>query len=325
MSGNAAFATNQVFAENEQQLTVPERERKIWVIGGGKGGVGKSFIISNLAVALARTGKKILMADLDLGAANLHTMLGSEIPRKTLSDFFSGRVNSLNALVTDSAIPNVQFVSGANDSLDAANITPEQHAALMKQLLKLSCDYLLIDLGAGSHSSTLDYFLMADRRIVAITPEPTSIENAYRFIKAAYFKWIKNLETKFNLKALVDHAMDHKNDLGIRTPNDLLLKITQLNPEAGEVFRTEVEKFEIFIVMNLVRGRQDVETASAVKSVCNKYFGINAHNVGYLDYDNAVWQAVRKRKSLSIDCPSSRIIGEFVRIVRQLNEHQRNT
>src|SRR4051812_8546463 len=65
--------------------------KQIWAVGGGKGGVGKSLIAANISIALARAGKKVCAIDLDLGAANLHTCLGIEIPQVTLSDFFSRR------------------------------------------------------------------------------------------------------------------------------------------------------------------------------------------------------------------------------------------
>src|ERR1051325_5101180 len=98
-------------------LTVPEHSKKIWTIGGGKGGVGKSFIISNLALSLARTGKSVTIVDLDLGSANLHTCLGCEIPKQSLSDFFSGRVSQLSQILTPTALPQLTYISGANDAI----------------------------------------------------------------------------------------------------------------------------------------------------------------------------------------------------------------
>src|SRR4051812_47056286 len=82
----------------QSKLILPAHNKKIWAIGGGKGGVGKSFIISSLAVSIARLGKSVTVVDLDLGSANLHTCFGVDIPKMTLSDFFAERVNHLNDL-----------------------------------------------------------------------------------------------------------------------------------------------------------------------------------------------------------------------------------
>lgn len=292
-------------------------------MGGGKGGVGKSFIISNLAISLARSGKKVVVVDLDLGGANLHTCLGSDIPQLTLTDFFSGRVKNLEALINKSSINNLGFISGANDAVGTAHQTPEQHEAFLKALQNLKEEYVLLDLGAGTHNPTLDYFLLASRPLICVTPEPTSIENAYRFIKSAYFRYIKQIEEQLGLKAIVDEAMDHKNKLGIRTPTDLINRIIQMNPSKGQSFQSEIAKFQIYLVMNQVRTQNDVDTGTAIQTICKKYFGIEVHYVGYLDYDNAVWQAVRKRRPLVLEHPHSVLVHEFSQISRNLENDER--
>jgi flagellar biosynthesis protein FlhG len=310
-------------AQQTPLLILPVHNKKIWAIGGGKGGVGKSFIISNLAISLARAGKKVVVIDLDLGSANLHTCLGSDIPKLTLTDFFAGRVDSLEKILNKSPVPNLQFISGANDSVSAADTTDEQHQRLMIELLKVPTEYLLIDLGAGTHKSTLDYFLLANHALVGLTPEPTSIENAYRFIKAAYYRWVKSAEDKLGLKSLVDHAMDQKNAFGIKTPRDLINRLINSHPEQGLKFQEEVQKFSVNLIMNQVRTKNDIDTGHAVRSVCKKYFGIEAKYVGYLDYDNAVWQSVRKRRPLILEYPYSVLVQEFAQIAKNLDEDER--
>ncbi|MDZ4677026.1 MAG: P-loop NTPase [Oligoflexia bacterium] len=313
-----------IISDATSKLILPNHNKKIWAIGGGKGGIGKSFIISSLGLSLARAGKRVTIVDLDLGSANLHTCLGCDIPKKSLSDFFSGRVTQLSEIINETPLPGLSFISGANDAVSAANIVDQQHTQLMRQLINLPGEYLLIDLGAGTHSSTLDYFLMAGKPLIALTPEPTSIENAYRFIKAAYFKWIKGVESKIGLTSLVEQAMDHKNALGIRTPNDLINKIAAQNPQYGEAFKAEVEKFKIYLIMNQVRTKNDVDVGHAISSVCKKYFGIEAEYVGYLDYDNAVWQSVRKRRPLILESPYNSLVQTFAQMAKHLDNDERS-
>lgn len=308
---------------NSPDGAVSVGSKKIWAIGGGKGGVGKSFIISNLAIAQARAGKKVVICDLDLGGANLHTCLGSDIPIYTLSDFLSGRERRLESLLNPSCIPNLYFLSGANDSVSVADIKEDGHRRLLSALMNLKTDYLFLDLGAGTHNTTLDYYLMANRPLIGLTPEPTSIENAYRFIKSAYFRWIKTVENRLGMKSMVDQAMDHKNELGIRTPNDLVNKLVATNSHLGAAFRAEVEKFQVYLIMNQVRTQNDVEVGHSVKMVCKKYFGIETHYVGYLDYDNAVWQSVRKRRPLILEYPYSNLVNEIAQIAKTLDDYER--
>ncbi|MEI6092599.1 MAG: P-loop NTPase, partial [bacterium] len=73
--------------------------RKVWAVGGGKGGVGKSLIAANLGIMLARESEKVVLVDLDLGGANLHTCLGVDLPKYTLSDFIQRHVDSLEQLI----------------------------------------------------------------------------------------------------------------------------------------------------------------------------------------------------------------------------------
>lgn len=299
---------------------VSNPSKKIWAMGGGKGGIGKSFVISNLAISLAKQGKNVVIVDLDLGSANLHTCLGCDIPELTISDFLSGRVDSLEKLLVKTSVSRLSMVSGASDALSISDLKKEQHQALLDQLKSLNCDYLFLDLGAGTHENTLDYFLLADRPIVGFTPEPTSIENAYRFIKSSFFRWILHAEKRLGAKAIVDQVMDQKNSLGIKSPSDLIKKITELNPELGESFKKEIENFKIFLLLNQVRTLSDTEIGESVKNVCKKYFGIDTQYVGHLDYDNTVWQSVRKHKPLVLEYPHSQLVNEFNGIVKKLCE-----
>lgn len=297
-------------------------KKNIWAIGGGKGGIGKSFIISNLGISLAKLGKSVTIIDLDLGSANLHTCLGCPIPKHTISDFMSGRTSNIEDLIVKTQIPGLSLISGANDSVFAADIKNHSHQRLLSALRKIPCDYLLIDLGAGTHEPTLNYFLTADRPIIATTPEPTSIENAYRFIKSAYYKHIRNIEQNLGLTSLVNQAMDQKNKFNIKTPTDLIRTITTMYPEHGEKFMAQLARFKIYLVLNQVRTKSDVEVGDHIKSVCKKYFGIDTQYCGYLDYDNVVWQSVRQFKPVTLEHPHSDFVTKFNQLARAIDDNE---
>ena len=92
-----------------------------WAVGSGKGGVGKSVVTANLAIALAQKGKKCVILDADLGGANQHTILGMPYPRTSLADLFSRTVPSLKEILLPTPIPNLWLISGAHAQLDMAN------------------------------------------------------------------------------------------------------------------------------------------------------------------------------------------------------------
>jgi flagellar biosynthesis protein FlhG len=295
-----------------------ENSSCIIAVGGGKGGIGKSFISTSIAISISQLGHSVTLVDLDLGAANIHTCLGGPIPEKSISDFVAGRVDDLRSIISPTPFQRLNFISGSNDSLNIANLNPGAQERLMDELRKLPTDYLILDLGAGTNNSILDFFLMADRKIIALTPEPVSVENAYRFIKSAFFRNLLRAERDLQVQTVVEDAMDQKNNLGIRTPADLITHVKKVNPLAGQRISDAIHGFELEIVINQIRARSDIDLGYSIASVCTKYFGVSTNYLGYLDHDNAVWQALRKRRPLITEYPHSRLVAQFLTIAKNL-------
>lgn len=306
------------FGTGARTTSAAPAQTVIWAVGGGKGGIGKSFISSNLAVCLARLGRTVTLVDLDLGGANLHTCLGVKVPERTISDFISGRIDSLKDVAVDSDIPGLKFISGFNDSLDIADMNRTNKNRIIDSLRSITTQFVILDLGAGTSENTLDFFLAADQRIVAVSPEPTSIENAYRFIKASFYRQLRLAESELGIQELIACAMDSKNQYGIRSPSDLIHQIRMLDTEAGERLAARIQDFHIQLLLNQVRTRDDMELGHSMKSVCRKYFGIQANYLGYFDHDNAVWQSLRKRRPLFLEFPHSSLVGQFMAVTKAL-------
>jgi flagellar biosynthesis protein FlhG len=306
--------------ENSNGLLESHRKSKIWAIGGGKGGVGKSLVTANTSICLALMGYKVVTVDLDLGGANMHTCLGIPIPEKTLSDYISKKVTNFQELLVPTPIKNLQIISGAQDELGIANLKQMHKNKILTKLNELEADYVLLDLGAGTTFNTLDFFISADKGILVILPEPTSIENTYRFIKSVYHRRLKMIEELLDIQPLINQAMNAKISTPQSTPVDLVKKIIEINPEMGMKLQREISKFKPHIIMNQIRNQQDIDIGFSIQSVCKRYFGVDMNYVGYLDYDSAVWQSVKKRKPLLMEFPNSRLVNNFDRIVHKLLE-----
>lgn len=299
------------------QFPSPEsrRVRQIWAVGGGKGGVGKSLISSSLSIALARTGAKVLAVDLDLGGANLHTTLGVELPRQTLNDFFTERVSNLQDCITQTSIPKLDLMSGAQDSVGIVNIQEAQLKRFLEQIRSVDYDYVVFDLGAGTGNHTLDFFIQADVGVVTMLPEPTSIENGYRFVKSVYYRRLINDPKLKGIQPLIELAMDAKNNEGIRSPSDLFRAVMRDHPELGTILKSQIERFQPKLIVNQVRTHADIEIGFSVKTVCKKYFGIDVDYLGYLDYDSSVWQAIRRKRPVMLEFPNSKLVSNIERLV----------
>jgi flagellar biosynthesis protein FlhG len=285
------------------------RARRVISVGGGKGGIGKSLISANLGIELARRGKRVVLVDVDLGGANLHTTLGIDLPRRTLSDFIERKVARIEDVVTPSGIENLGLVSGALDHLDAANPRYAQKMRLLRHVQQMDVDYAILDLGAGTHSNVLDFFLVSDHGVLVLVPEPTAVENAYRFVKAAFWRRLRNVAQVYGYDPLLRSVMESGS---FKSPVDLVASFTERDPDAGRNLARHLAGFRPRLVVNQARTQQDADIGHAVVAAWRKYFGLEMDFLGTISYDDEMWRAVRARRPLLVDrpeVPSARAFG----------------
>lgn len=294
------------------------RARRVIAVGGGKGGIGKSLLSANLGIALAKRGAKVVLADLDLGGANLHTCLGVPQPRGSLSDFIERRVSSLAELLVPTPHENLLLLSGAMDGLEAANPRHQQKSKLLRNLRNLDVDYVLLDLGAGTAFNVLDFFLVADTGIVVMLPEPTSIENAYRFIKSAFFRRLQALAPDDDFATMVGAALAPRDGQPARTPWDVVATLRETDPARASRLEQALGGFRPLVIVNQARTRGDFDVGPTVASAWKKFFGLELGYLGAVSHDDAVWQAVRARKSLLDAFPESSAASGVLRVAENL-------
>ncbi|HEY7725491.1 MAG TPA: P-loop NTPase [Anaeromyxobacteraceae bacterium] len=295
----------------------PTRARRVVSVGGGKGGIGKSLVAANLGIELARAGRRVVLVDADLGGANLHTCLGMEQPRKSLSDFVEKRIARIEDVVVPTQVPNLGLIAGALDHLDAANPKYAQKMRLLRHLLALDVDYAILDLGAGTHLNVLDFFLVSDHGVLVLVPEPTAIENVYRFVKAAFWRRVRNVVAVYGFEEPLRSVMG---DGTFRSPIQVLRGLSEVHPEAARTLEREVQAFRPRLVVNQARTPQDAELGHAVVGAWKKYFGLGMDYLGHIEYDDSMWRTVRARRPLLLERPDSPAAQSFARIAARLVE-----
>jgi len=172
------------------EMPLPKCPRVI-SITSGKGGVGKTNVVANLAFAFTRMGRKVLILDADLGLANIDVLLGLT-PQYTIEHFLRGE-KSLSEILTKGP-GGMSILPASSGVYELVNLNETEKLFLLNEvdLIADQIDLLLIDTGAGISSNVLYFNTAAQESIVIATPEPTSITDAYALIKV--------LSTRFNKK-----------------------------------------------------------------------------------------------------------------------------
>ena len=160
----------------------PASRARITAVTSGKGGVGKTFVSCNLAAALARQGRRVLVLDADLGLANLDVMLNL-VPKITLHDVFTGKSSLQDAILP--APGGFSALLAGSGMVEYSRMTPEVRDQLMAVIDEVAprYDHVILDTGAGISDVVLYAVSLADEVLVVVTPEPTSMTDAYATIK----------------------------------------------------------------------------------------------------------------------------------------------
>jgi len=300
-----------------RQKAKPSRGRII-AVGGGKGGVGKSLVTTSLGISLAQHGKRVVVIDADLGGANLHTCLGLSTPVRTLSDFIARRVESIEDVVLETGVKNLRLISGAHDHLTASNLKYFQKTRLLSRIATVDADYILLDIGAGISFNIVDFFLIAEQGLLVVIPEPSSIENAYRFLKMSFFRHLWRGLKASPARKVVEQAMDQKNNNGIRTPFDLLEAVERIDASTGRYLKELALSFRPRLLINQSRYPEDERLGGSMAMVCRRHLGIDIDAIGAIPFDESVWKANRKRRPFMLDSPESTAGRAFENVTQSL-------
>lgn len=259
---------------------------QILPVASGKGGVGKSLIAANLSIALAQTGNRVILADLDLGGSNLHTILGIRAPSGGIGTFLSRKGIRFEEILLDTDYQNLLFIPGDAEIPGIANLKSHQKRALIKHLLAMEADYLVLDLGSGSSFNTLDFFLLSSRGLIVTAPNMTAILNAYLFLKNTIFRLIDH---SFSSKSPAAEYLKSLRESGSGLQRayipQILPELRVRDPEAYGQFEARREAYQPSLIMNLLDDPKDSVKAGKIRRSCIHYLGIDLNHLGVIYRD----------------------------------------
>ena len=290
-------------------------------IASGKGGVGKSLVAANLGIAFAQAGQRVVLADLDLGASNLHLVLGYQAPQMGIGTFLNNIKSNLNSVISDTDIRGLRFIPGDNEIPGTANLSFFQRKALVKQLLELKedTDILILDLGAGTHQSILDFFLLSNQGIVVSAPAVTAVLNAYVFLKNTVFRLMFNSCSKGSaarvyLEKIRKDGAGHQK---LYIPK-ILPYIKKTDPVSYGKFITRLESFHPRLIMNLIDDPKNADVAMKIRRSCEEYLDLKIEHLGVIYRDVLQDTALASRLPITLYKPQSVLSQAVYRIAEKI-------
>ncbi len=283
-------------------------------IASGKGGVGKSVVASTLGLLLARHWKRVVLVDLDIGGANLHILFGQFQPSKTISDFISRKIESLDEVAQEVEWGSgLRLIPGTGQTLATANLPYAKKQRLMRHLKNLDADIVLLDCPPGTSFQSLDFFLQGAAQVVVANPDPTSVIELYRFLKLAAIR-------KVLTQVLVRDQGDVKAALmeeEFSSIEEVLATIGDDGTGTREAAEHTLQEFNPLFVLNRITPNSKL-TIAYLQQMVGKFIGGDLVMLGEIPADESVEQSMRIFQPVVDLAPNSPASKELDQIMHRL-------
>lgn len=301
-----------LFVEEEHRV----RQKTVFAVGGGKGGVGKTVLTASLGIALAAHDYEVVIVDADFGGANLHTCMGILEPSSTFYHFYSLQRDTLEDICLETPVKNLRLISGACGTLGLANPRYQQKVRFINQLRHLNADYILLDLGAGSSFNVIDFFLAAEQGILVTTPEPMAIQETFNFLKMAVLrKLMRELRKKGPALAVLEQHVYSEPGKMHFTMEDIIGDVRQVDEEAAFMMENFLSNYHPRLILNMVHSSREIQEGDSFRTAAHDLLSIDVDYIGYIEYDETVRKSVKELRPFVLDYPKSKAAKSLAKLV----------
>ena len=297
----------------------------VFAFASGKGGVGKTVIAANLAVCLAETvsslGLKIIVVDLDFGCGNLNACLNVRNPGKSINDFIDGRILHLDHAVEQTAIENLGLISSSYRGSELLEIDADMRKQIIEEIYSLPADFVLLDLGSGASTVVLDLFNCADERIVVITPEATSLHNAYLLMKSSLYRLLfRKMQEDAGLSPFSDRLSEIVLTNDVLPLRDVLRELNEWNRVSSYVVSGLAQEVDFKLILNMSRNESDQKYRIRFCELVKKYLDPagKIEFLGSVCFDKNIKKSIQTLQSFQLEYPESRAAKNIEIINRNL-------
>jgi flagellar biosynthesis protein FlhG len=291
----------------------------IIAVAGGKGGVGKTILSTNLSICLAKTGQSTVLIDLDLGGANVNTAFGHLSASPSLREYFE-KTKTLDEILIPTQEPHLSFISCAGDSSNMANPKYAKKLSLIKAIGRMKQTHIVIDLGAGTRFDTLDFFLSAQQHVLITTTDITSLFNVYGFIKSAVIRRVERTLKKdfkiveLNAVEILKQALQQEGSF----MEYFFERLRKISIEATNAMETMINGLNWYVVTNRLDTGQTMDAHMALNNLCKKNLGFVLLNGGEMFFDKEVQASVNQMQPYMLGQRSSATARTMVELAMKI-------
>jgi flagellar biosynthesis protein FlhG len=285
--------------------------RRIYAVGGGRSGVGKSVLATNLAVYLAQMGRKVALIDADPAGGNCHHCLGVDRPLHVT------KPASAPATLIETSVMGLACVLSPELASDVGRMKGRDQLKYVKLIHSISDRDVVINVGAGVSNVTCELFALGEVGLLVTIPEPQAIETMYRFVRGLYSR-----ELRVALRSEPTRLRDLERALlefdTLAPPIEICRYLAKHDAGLGAIAASVLTRLRPRFAINQTRVKSDLELAANLTLVCERRLGVRLDFVGAIDHDDAVWLAHRQRQPLLVNNPSSKAGRGIERMARRL-------
>lgn len=257
-------------------LPMGARQGARFIAVTGSGGVGKSTIAANLAIAMAGLRARVVLIDLDLRRPTLHRLFGITAPVSGLRALLEAQIETIEQALTPTAVRNLFLVSAEGARPPVLPAQPEQQHRLLQQVWDLDADIVIADVPASSEEELVDLFALGALRVVVASPDNRSVRSAYNYFRAEVIREIEHVASGTAEAAAVVAELQHPTPRAMRE----ILTTLDGNPDLRGVIQQSLQSFAGRLIGNRIHGPTQADLLHAASRLLGDYLGVSVPLLG---------------------------------------------
>jgi flagellar biosynthesis protein FlhG len=273
---------------------------QLLVFGGNKGGVGRSVISTLISLSLAEQGHRTLLIDLNLGSANLHTLLGLMQITHNFERWILDPKKSFESICRPTSHPRLSLISSAGSIINIGDLSSNRLKQLVRDALNMEIDYIVIDIGSSLHTHHLDLLNMASHSFCITTPDPLSIQNTYTLYKAVLMRRMEtSLKGRLWLKKILKRVAITQDGERSTPVGEMLGMLRELDLDLHREVKSQLNSLRLSLMINQASPDDEHQVVGTLSKICQKSLSLSLNHTLTLPDEQKIRSLVRKLKSLS--------------------------